>query len=79
MIRKLIAKLMGWKVVWLIDFNWNMCLRFAKPTGLGWKAQRLNFNIRPVILAPDGELKGGAYVVGWVEEYPNPGNTDPQK
>ena len=77
MIKELIAKLMGWKVVWLVDFNGETNLRLAKPTGMGWRAQRLSFNVRPVILAPNGELKNGCWVTSWVEEYPNPGNVNP--
>jgi hypothetical protein len=77
--RKLIAKLMGWKVVWLIDYDGETNLRFAKPTALGWRVKRLAFNIRTVILLPEGELKNGSWVKCWIEEYPNPGNTDPQK
>jgi hypothetical protein len=76
MIKRLIAKIMGWELVWLVDFDSETNLRFAKPTAVGWRAYRLGCEIRPVILLPNGQLKGGTWVKSWVEEYPNPGNIE---
>jgi len=68
MIRTLIAKLMGWKVVWLMDRDGETTRRLAHPTPYGWRAIRHGLGIGPVILLPEGKVTGLIYVVSWKEE-----------
>jgi hypothetical protein len=66
--RKLIAKIFGYKVVWLIDFNGEYSLRLAytTPSGKVW-AYRFRTTNAIVILNPDKTVSGKIYVQSWME------------
>jgi len=68
MIRTLIANLMGWKIVWLKDFDGHLYRRLARPTRKGLIAKRFGLGIANVLLLPDGKLIGPSYVESWWEE-----------
>jgi hypothetical protein len=69
MLRRLIARLIGWRVVYLVDHDGEVTQRFAQPNGIGgWYAWRMSrtFNLRRVSLLPGGEIKPSCYVQRWV-------------
>lgn len=65
--RRLIAWVLGWQVVYLVDHDGFICKRLAQPTPHGWMAWRMSrlFRIRPVLLEPDGTVRNGVYVESW--------------
>ena len=68
MLRRLIARLIGWRVVYLVDFDGEITQRLAQPDGIGgWYAWRMSrtFNLRRVSLLPGGEIKPNCYVQRW--------------
>lgn len=63
---RLWAFLTGQKIVWLKDVDGELTKTFAKKTPFGYKAKRWwPFNIRAVLLNPDGTVSHGAYVREW--------------
>lgn len=65
--RRLIARLLGWQVVYLLDFDGEVVRRLAEPTPFGllaWRMSRI-FRIRRVLLLPDGSVQGACYVKAW--------------
>lgn len=74
-IRRLVALLLGWRVVWLRDYDGEVVCRLAKPTPYGMMAYRMSrlFGISPVILLPGGKVTGASYVHEW---RPDPNSGD---
>lgn len=66
--RKLIAWILGWQVVWLRDHDGEVVRRLAQPCPFGgliaYRMSRL-FRISKVSLLPDGRVKGAFYVEEW--------------
>ena len=66
--RRLIAKIFGWKVVWLIDFDGTIHYRIARPLPDGrWWATRMGVGIARVILEKDGTVSQPSFVKTWIE------------
>ena len=67
--RRLIAKLLGWRVVYLVDNDGEVTQRLAQPDGIGgryaWRMSRIS-RIRRVTLLPGGGIKPSCYVRRWV-------------
>ena len=65
--RRLIAWLFGWKIVYLLDFDGEVCCRLAQPSPFGWTAYRMSrvFGIGKVLLLPNGRTRGACYVDEW--------------
>lgn len=54
------------KVVFLIDHDGEITKTVAKKTPFGYVAKRhWPFNIRNVLLLPDGKVENGVYVHEW--------------
>lgn len=54
------------KVVYLKDFDGKVTKTVAKKTPYGYVAKRMwPFNIRNVLLLPDGSVENGRYVTEW--------------
>jgi hypothetical protein len=65
--RQIVAWVLGWKVVYLMDHDGHVCQRLAEPTPFGlvaWRMSRL-FRIARVLLLPDGTVTGRSYVTRW--------------
>lgn len=67
--RHLIARVLGWKVVWLKDFDGELVCRLARPTPFGLRAWRMSrvLRISPVTLLDGGVVRGACYVSEWRE------------
>lgn len=65
--RKFIAWIFLWRLVWLRDHNGELSLRraIASPFG-GFIAKRHPYGIRTVMLNSDGTVSNGAYVQEWM-------------
>lgn len=60
------AMLTRQKVVYLKDHDGEITKTFAKKTPFGYVAKRYwPFNIRNVLLLPNGQVENGCYVHGW--------------
>lgn len=72
--RNLIAYLLGWRVVWLLDHGGDVSCRLAQPTPFGLAAWRMSraFRIAPVLCLPGGKTVGASYVKEWREHSPGP-------
>jgi hypothetical protein len=70
MIRRLIAKLFGYKAVWLIDHDGEMNHRIARPlkNGDDLVAVRVGYGIKTVFLKPDGKVEPECYVKTWIAD-----------
>ena len=67
--RYFIAKLMGWMLVWLQDFDGEIVLRCARPTPFGLIAYRMGYINGTCILNKDGTVTGKTpsfYCKRWV-------------
>lgn len=75
--RWVIAKILGWQVVWLIDHDNEAVHRLARPTPhglLAWRMSRV-FRISPVLCLEGGRIKampGNSYIKRWQIERPQP-------
>jgi len=67
--RRLIAFALGWKVVYLLDFDGEVTKRLARPTPFGATAWRMSrsMHVGQVLLLPDGSVRGSRYVTEWAE------------
>lgn len=67
--RKIIAAILGWKVVYLLDFDGEVVCRLARPTPFGASAWRMSrtFRVAHVRLLPDGTVQGASYVREWAD------------
>ena len=70
LMRKIVAKLLGWKVVTLVDLDGEILVRFGIPSVPGyWYAYRFWLINRRVALMPDGTTLGLSYVTRWELVY----------
>lgn len=65
--RKLIAKLLGWKVIYAQYHDGEVICRLAHPTPYGYFAYAHSrmFDIGGFICNPDGTTTGACYVESW--------------
>jgi len=65
--RKLIAFIIGWKVVALRDFDGVVVFRLAQPTPFGMRCFRMSrvFEIGSCTLLDGGRVSGCCYVHEW--------------
>lgn len=67
MIRKIIAKLLGWKCIWIQHHDGETFYRLVQPTPFGLKGYSHSrvFGIGGFICLPDGTCRGASYVRSW--------------
>lgn len=65
--RKLIAFLLGWRVVALLDFDGEVNFRLAEPTPFGFRVYRMSrfFKVGQCLLVDGGKVVGRPYVEAW--------------
>lgn len=65
--RKIIAGILGMKVVYLLDHDGEVTCRLARLTPFGSTAWRMSrvFRVGQVLLLPDGTVRGASYVTNW--------------
>lgn len=65
--RKIIAWVLGWEVIWVQQFNGKVYRRLAQPTPYGLVAYTHSrvFDIGCFVCLPDGTCSGDICVTSW--------------
>lgn len=65
--RKVLAKMLGWRVVWVQHHDGAVYLHLVRPTPFGLQgfAQGRWCRIGAFICLPDGSCRGASYVERW--------------
>lgn len=67
--KKLIALLLGWKVVWVQWYDGRVTYNLVQPTPFGYQGYAISrvFDIGNFVCLPDGACTGASYISSWRE------------